>query len=290
MIKLRNGITIDLEFYRSQYADLKFLNDKELIDHFMTYGENEGRASAKLSRRTEFVSFCASNRIVLELGPFANPAIVGDSVEYFDVLDRDALICRAIEHNLPICSIPEIKYVSAEGDLGCVERKFKAVFSSHNFEHTVNIIEHLAKVRNVLEDDGSYYLIIPDKRYTFDYYMPETTIADVIESEHLKRRFHSLKSIIEHYALTTHNDCIRHWNGDHGDVSLEYIVERVGQAMHAFDLSSNEYIDVHSWKFTPHSFYATLNILAKLNYSPFKKITVFPTLKNQLEFNAILSL
>ena len=63
---------------------------------------------------------------------------------------------------------------------------------------------------------GCYVIIIPDKRYCFDHFINETTIADVVNMNVNKVKNHSVKSVIEHRGLTCHNDSVRHWNNDHG--------------------------------------------------------------------------
>ena len=93
----------------------------------------------------------------------------------------------------------------------------RAVFSSHCIEHQPDLVRHLQEVANLLEPDGAYFLLIPNKLYCFDHFIAETSVADVMLAHHLGHRVHTLASVIEHRALTTHNDPSRHWLGDHAD-------------------------------------------------------------------------
>ena len=69
---------------------------------------------------------------------------------------------------------------------------------------------------------------------------------------HERRHVHALRSLIEHRALTTHNDGLRHWRGDHGTPS-ENVGSRFRKAVQEFEGAGLKYIDVHAWYFTPDS-------------------------------------
>lgn len=55
------------------------------------------------------------------------------------------------------------------------------VASSHVLEHVANPIAALAEWYRVLRPGGIIYLVVPDRRYTFDHRRPPTTIAHLIE-------------------------------------------------------------------------------------------------------------
>ena len=95
-----------------------------------------------------------------------------------------------------------------------------------------------------------------------------------------KRTKHSLKSVIEHRALTTHNNPLKHWLGIHGD--LNNISTRVKNAIEEF--KSNKYIDVHQWYFTPKSFSENLLLLQQLSYIDFRVNKLYRTKFKRLEF------
>jgi SAM-dependent methyltransferase len=246
--------------------------------------------------KLEFLNSLPKNSTVLEIGPFYSPFCKGANVKYFDILDRAALVGRALEISPGINTenIPVIDYVSATGDLSIINETFDAVFSSHVIEHQWDFTDHLQKVSGLLNKGGKYYLMIPDKRYCFDHFNNITTIADIINAGFEKRKKHSLKSVIEHRAFITHNDPVRHWKGDHGFVDsvsnraklLDDMSERIKNAVSEFN--ANEFVDVHAWCFTPDSFAEIISILNKLGYTDFKIERLHPTLKNSFEFFAVL--
>lgn len=239
----------------------------------------------KISKK-KFLCTIPKNASILEIGPFYNPVCKGENVKYFDIINREDLIRRAKSINSKIeeSSVPFIDFVSPTGDLAIINETFDIVISSHAIEHQLDLIDHLQKTSNLLKKNGKYYAIIPDKRFCFDYYNNETTIADVINSNCYKQTKHSLKSVIEHRALTTHNSAKKHWIGIHG--SLNNTVNRIKEAIEEYNQS--DYVDVHAWCFTPNSFTKIINLLYELGYIDFKIKTLYHTSVKKLEFYVVL--
>ena len=104
-----------------------------------------------------------------------------------------------------------------------------------------------------MSPNGLYVIICPDKRYYFDHFIKESTIADIILMNEQKLTKHSIKSVIEHRALKCHNDSSRHWNNDHENQSVDNNNQLLLNAINEYK-NTEGYIDVHSLQFTPHSF------------------------------------
>jgi len=279
--------------YISLYADVCIALKKGDIssarEHFTTHGRNEGRACCENALREYFIKNISSDKKTLEIGPFTAPIVMGENVDYFDVLSTAELKDRAIQLELPGDRIPYIKYVQKHGDLSIVSDKFNQVVSSHLIEHQPCLITHLNKVEHILNDGGLYYLIIPDKRYCFDYFIPEKTISDVLGAYHEKRNVHTLSSVLEHRALVTHNDPVRHWGGDHGGRPNSTVVsDRIKMAYDEYNLSAGRYIDVHAWQFTPLGFCEIIEALNELKLSKLELIQLNNTPHGRFEFTAIL--
>lgn len=279
-------LEFDADFYRSIHADLWNLDSAALVHHYETFGRAEGRRATPAVPREEFVALFLSGVPTLEIGPFNNPVATGHNVRYFDVLDRDRLIERAKRFGLGHEKVPHIDYVHPTGDLGIIANKFDVVISSHLVEHQPDLVRHLAQVGNLLNDDGLYFCFIPDKRYCFDHFIAESSIADVLEAHLSGRVVHALGRIIEHAALTTHNDPLRHWNGDHGPLPND--PNRVKAAIDELQAAQGRYLDVHAWQFSPSSFKAVIVTLETLGYIDLKPIRVYDTPYASNEFYAIL--
>ena len=130
--------------------------------------------------------------------------LLGEGVFYLDVHDRQYLMGRA--RRIPGRNPEAIPTIHCVGQLSAVREKFRLVLSCHSIEHQPDLIGRLRDVEAVLEAGGAYAAIVPDKRYCFDRFLPESTVAEPLAALHEGRTKHTLQKIIEHYALTTHKD------------------------------------------------------------------------------------
>ena len=280
----------DLEIYCRKKKDLAHLSNQDIIEHYKIHGKKEGRVCSRVENKFFIHDYIPSFSNVLEIGPFDNPLLVGNNVEYFDVLSSEGLFNRANNigrtHNLH--KIPFIHHVSPNGDLSIIPKKYDLVSSCHSIEHQIDFIQHILDVENILVDGGYYLIIIPDKRYCFDHNIRETTIADVLHYHVHKTENHTLKSVIEHRALTCHNDSGRHWRGDHGINTID--ASTVTNAIHEYENAFKEgkYVDVHALQFTPDSFRQILSLLCEMKYVRMHVDKIYPTLFDSCEFIVIL--
>ena len=245
----------------------------------------------------------------LEISPWHRPFVKGATVKYFGTANPEALRKSAVELGINPEKIPEeIHFISATGDLGVVDEKFDVVFSSHVIEHCPDLVEHLRGV------SGLYILIIPDKRYCFDYYNADTTISEVIDAFANERKIPRLAEVINFAYTRTHNAAVSHWLGFHGkcygyrdtkfepdakaEILGEYffddgkginrenflrLVEKYGEA-----LEKGEYISAHNWRFTPDSFRYIINLLNALNFIELPLYRCCHTLWGRQEFVTML--
>lgn len=237
----------------------------------------------------KFVSLIPTEFSCLEIGPFNKPLLSGSNVKYFDVLDQNELIQRATELNIESKSIPQIDFVSEHGDLKVVNENFAVVLSSHVVEHQPNLIAHLQAVADLLLDSGRYFLIIPDRRFSFDYFLAESSLAQVVAANVESRKTHTLTSVIEHRCLTTHNSPYLHLLGIHGKLrSDKDLVKQIDLAVTEYQNNISGYIDVHAWYFTPVGFTLLINRLFELELIKFKVEKLYSTTLGKLEFFVIL--
>ena len=248
-----------------------------------------GVANPTLAYRETLKEVALKVGLVLEIGPYFRPVLVGNNVSYFDVRTSAELTERAELEGYSTEAIPTVDYVSPIGDLSVVDKKFDAVLSAHCIEHQPDFVDHLNKVGSLLNPAGRYYVIIPDKRYCFDNKIPESSIAQIISAHLEKRKVHSPQSVIEHRALTTHNDPLRHWQNDNDDIALDSAyVERIRSSIVEWRSSNGSYVDVHAWQFTPLSFKSIVNTLTQLDMIKLQLEAVFETPFPRNEFIAIL--
>ena len=275
--------------YKTRNKDLASLYKHELRDHFFKHGLNEGRTPNSLHSRSDFTSLFNNYNSILEIGPFASPVYKGKNVKYLDVIDSKSLVLRAKKHSLPIANIPKkIHFVGT--NLDCVDELFDIVFSSHVIEHQPDIIGHLNSVEKILSESGRYVMCIPDKRFCFDHNLSESSVADMIDPFIKKNKLHTLKSVIEHRCLTTHNDCKLYWDNNftNKDWDIKLNVESLRNAINEFNGSNGSYIDVHAFFFTPLSFLDNLKKLLNLELTNLIVERIYPTKIYHNEFWVVL--
>jgi SAM-dependent methyltransferase len=284
-------INLDEEFYRINNKDLKNLSTFDLKNHYFNFGYFEGRPSSKIAIKENFIKTLnkeADKKSILEISPFNNPLMVGKNVKYAEILPKDKLIERAVELKLEVNKIPNIDYIISSHSLESITEKFNIIFASHVIEHQPDLITHLNEVSSKLIDGGIYALILPNAKYCFDANLPFSKISDVINAFIDKRKLHTLGSIIEHRALTTHNDPLRHWTEKKSILYKPIDVDKVSSAIEEFKNSSNQYIDVHAFQFDPMTFSDILNTLIKLKLINFRSVEVNGPVYASFDFTLML--
>jgi hypothetical protein len=197
----------------------------------------------------------------MEIGPLYNPIALkseGDVV-YVDHADTETL--RKKYKDDPTFDVSKIVDVDAvwgeqtlEECLGSA-RKVDYIFASHVIEHVPDLITWLQELRSVLKSDGEIRLIIPDKRYTFDYTRRTTELPDIVDA-YLRKARKPLSLYILDYVMNVRSvDVVAAWAGP---LSIE-----ATPLIHSFEmavgvakdvLENGNYHDIHCWVFTPRSF------------------------------------
>lgn len=276
----------DPAYYRSGHPELQALGDEDLRNHWKHEGLAAGLDASPAARREWFAERLIGDFDVLEIGPFDSPVLVGPRIKYFDVLDQASLEerARSLGRN---GSVPNIDFVGPNGDLAKVPRESAdVVLSCHSLEHAPDLVRHFNHIGDILRDDGLYVAIVPDKRYCFDHFVPFSTIGQVLQAHCEARTAHTLNSVIEHRAMTTHNDAVRHWNGDHGRPGLTPV--RISAAVDEYVQANGAYLDVHAWQFGPAQFESVTHLLAELDYISLSPVRVYKTIFPRLEFVAVM--
>jgi len=227
----------------------------DLAKHYNEFGFKENRQGVFILTRVTLKDYLPKNFKYLEIGPLGRPFLnlKEFNVKYFDVLEKEAL--QEIAKNAPgqdPADVPHIDYVDTKGDLRVIDDQFDIVFSSHSIEHQPNILAHLEQVSSLLKSNGLYICIVPDYRYCFDHFQNPSTIFDCIEAYAQNRKVHTCKNLLLHKYMSTHNDPVEHWAGNHGSHHLHEI--DFEETLKAIKKSTNDYEDCHGWFFTPHNF------------------------------------
>jgi SAM-dependent methyltransferase len=294
-----NGLPaeLDLSLYRQLNPDLQHMTDQELGFHYRTFGQSEGRRCAAVHNRESFTALVPGGIALLEIGPSWAPAFrrPAANVKYLDVFEREELQRRAArDPSSRGAMVPEIDFIWRGGRYrDIISQQFDAVYSSHNIEHQPDLVSHLADVSSVLRVGGGCFLVVPDKRYCFDYFLPETTIAEVIEAHAQHRIRHSVATLLCSETMHTHNDPKRHWAGDHGPDPryAEPGPHRANLIRHMLSAGkqSDGYVDSHAWRFTPSGFRSIFAELHGVGLTDLVLRRVYSTIRGSFEFYAVLA-
>jgi SAM-dependent methyltransferase len=276
---------------------LRNFSEAEARFHYQAHGHAEGRVCGAIDGRAAFLGLVPPDRSLLEIGPFCTPAFRAPAhqVAYLDAFTTDELReqARGMAWADP-ARVPEIDFVwKGEKYRELIGREFDVVFSSHNVEHQPCLVTHLAEVASVLRPDGRFLLAIPDKRYCFDHFLPESTITDVLDAFLSERRDHAAKNVVQGRLMHTHNEARRHWQGDHGDdprarAADDGLAASVRQVIAEYR-SRTGYLDAHAWQFTPASLRHLARVLARAGLVNLTVERVYETLNGSNEFYAVLA-
>lgn len=101
---------------------------------------------------------------------------------------------------------------------------------------------------------------------------------------------HRLKAILEHRALTVHNDVPKHWAGDHGPQYPRAVLEllRNGVAEYETSVQEHTYVDVHHYNFTPQGLAFIVDTLHNLGLTELRVHRLYETVKDRFEFGIVL--
>lgn len=278
------------EIYRIS-PDLRRLSQEDLIHHYLNYGIKEGRFYNTIVDRKSFLESIDKRGKMLEISPLSNPQLNAKSPGYYSVDAYDAKgLSEKYKNDSGIKSekIIEPNFVVTNHDYSKITEKFNCVFSSHNIQHAPCVVSFLNNLESILDSNGSINLVIPDKRYCFDYFKNETSIYDVIQLYHDKPSKPRLSDVLRMKIQSTHNDSQAHWDANGHGVDLTEIELPKRYAAILKEYETGKYIDAHVSYFTPASFMSIINVLKDMRLINLKIHRLYHTLNGALEFYVIL--
>ena len=214
----------------------------------------------------------------LEIGPSHNPIAPkkeGYRVHIIDHMSREELREKYKGHQVELSNIEEVDFVwkgESYADLTGKKNFYDWIIASHLIEHTPDLIGFLINCDEVLKDDGVISLVIPDKRFCFDHYRPITGLGRIIDAYLQKNTLHSAGTVAEYFLNVVSRAGRIAWEPyARGEYSTVHTLE---DARNGFDrvIEKKEYIDVHSWCFTPHSFRLIVHDLYCLGLIPVREV------------------
>ena len=231
----------------------------------------------------------------IEIGALASPIIRKSESEvyYVDHAERETL--RAKYAHDPKVNVEEIVSVDAVwGEQTLREcfpdgSEFDYVAASHLIEHVPDILGWLREVADVLRPGGRLLLVIPDKRYTFDYLRTPSRLSEVFDAYLRHNRRPMPGQIFDHKANAVKVDPSAAWEDRIDTTALKHHFD----LREALDLSiasvrDGRYIDGHCWVFMPRTFAALLYDLVDLDLLTYTCLNLYETEPGSNEFIVVL--
>ena len=226
----------------------------------------------------------------LEIGPLHNPILRRPQADvlYVDHVDTAGLRAKyGDDPQVDPARIVEVDIVWSAGTLAdaCGGGRFDYVVASHVIEHVPDLIGWLAQIKSVLHPSGTVRLIVPDRRYCFDYRRETSSAADLILAARAEATAPGSRQILDFMLNIAPLPLEQAWSGREPPrpppQAHEY--ERAIAAMeHA--RSSGAYHDVHCWVFTPLAFARLMRQLAAYGLLGFACSRCTATAPGELDF------
>jgi SAM-dependent methyltransferase len=194
----------------------------------------------------------------LEIGPCHSPFFpkkMGYKVKSLDCMSADQLRKKyASDPDVDISKIEDVDFVwngEPYSKLVGTER-FDWIFASHVVEHTPDLISFINECASILKPDGSIFLVVPDKRYTFDVFRQQSSLASIIDTHMENRKTPSLGAIVDFlFYIGIRKDEMSLLD----EISIPYLpMGNMSKQFFEEIKSSESYQDTHVWTFTPNHF------------------------------------
>lgn len=265
----------------------------------MTYRESaSARPSWSPATRRETLLTIGINpghQIGLEIGAANNPIIpaaVG-SCRYVDYMSRTDLMDRLKDYPYKD-SLVYVDYIwSGSGSLidKIGDERFDYAIASHVIEHVPNPIGWFKGIAEALKPGAHFTLAIPDRRFTFDFAVPESTVGQLVEAHLLNYERPSPRQVFETCFYGKAIEPSERWSREFdpqdvpaytGDIAPRLAYDQACRSLEGM------YYDSHCWVVTPSSFLELMKGVCQLGLMPFEFVDYHPTVDGEFEFFAVL--
>jgi soluble lytic murein transglycosylase len=228
----------------------------------------------------------------LEIGPRDAPLIrkADGPVLYADYADTATVRANLHGSGVDPAGVLDVDVVTGGGSLAAVmPHRVDYVVASHVAEHVPDLLGWLIDIHAVLNEGGTLGLAIPDRRFTFDRFRRESTIAEAVEAHLLGLTRPSLRQVFDSAWPAVAVGVEEAWrNAVPADSEA-----RLARLKPALELvrrlqADPVYNDAHCWVFTPATFLDMLEQAARMELLPYSLLAFHPTELGGYEFYAVL--
>lgn len=239
-----------------------------------------------------------SGRLGVELGPLNRPLIRREDgdVLYADHRSTDDLRAKYAGHELvigpkarPIVDVDLVLEHQGLAQALGARAPVDYIVASHVIEHIPDPIGWLNELAGVLREDGVIFLVVPDKRFTFDFHRAPSTTGDLVGHHIAAAKLASPAQIFEYVARVAEVDPAAVWSGRQRDPRPIFdgqLARALGDARSV--ARHGTYYDAHCTAYTPVSFLTVFREVIELDLIPFEIARIDPTERNTIEFYVTL--
>jgi predicted SAM-dependent methyltransferase len=236
-----------------------------------------------LERREKALVMINRHGLGLEVGPSYNPIASkkeGFHVHILDHASAEDLRAKYEGHGVNVANIEEVDFIwrgEPVSQLIGGKECYEWIIASHVIEHRPDLISFLGECEALLKANGVLSLIIPDKRYCFDYLHGPTSTGELLDACDQKRKRPSAGKVFDHFASATKRNGQIAWDADtRGPIEFVHDFSDAIKNWHQAR-TTDEYFDIHNWRFTPASFRAIVYDLRALGLIHFDIKVEFET-------------
>lgn len=224
---------------------------------------------------------------ILEFGPAYFPICRradGWNAFTFDYASQEELREKYRDQGVDLVdAIGHVDFVSRGGPvLDCIPAAhhgtFDAVLASHVIEHFPDPIGWFRDLSTLTTPSAIVSLVVPDKRWCFDFFRPLTTAGHWMEANRARRTRHTRAARFEYETYAILNDGGHAWGqGPLQNPRFAAAPPDAAHAIFATDPEAGAYIDCHAWCFTPSSFELLITELHALGEIDFRPVHSYPS-------------
>ena len=226
---------------------------------------------SNLTRTEKVMKLVNQKGLGLEIGPSFHPIApkkLGYNVHTLDLCSAEELRWKYRDDGVDLSEIEEVDFIwkgESLPDLVGKKECYDWIIASHVLEHVPDFITFLVDCDKLLKPDGVLSLIIPDKRFCFDYFQNTSSTGEILDAFLEKRTRPSPGKVFDFCSRAAKSNNQITW--EPGSVTNFKFVHTLSLAKKNWKLAqkTSSFFDVHNWRFTPASFRLVLRDLQTLN-------------------------
>lgn len=250
--------------------------------------------------REEFVNLGIKKDMhILEIGPSwfpMYPKREGYNVEIVDYVNENELR-KIYSGHVGVENIEHVDYVCCSNYADCVGKTnhYDVIAASHVIEVVVDLIDTLNDFSKMIKNGGIIKLVIPDKRYEYDYFREVSSIRTIIDTHSREKKTNNSlgamadyfvnKTLIDTQGVYFPNSALYYKDHYYHEYSENDFLTKWNEIIDAYN--DSKYIHIQSWVFTPGAFELIIYQLNVLGLIDLTVDSIFME-KNSLEFYTVL--